>query len=351
MKINHQEIEISHIELRYAHTRIHDVRAELKMCESLERHEQILPVLVVPSVHPEHVLIDGYLRIAALKRCGKDMVWAKIFDGSRQEALIHVLARGNQRRWDILEEACLIRELTLAHKLSQVKISKLLGRDQSWVSRRLSFLETLSDTIIRQVQSGSISTWAAQRVLSPMARANPIHAETLAGHLAKEKIGTRDIVLFFEHYKQSARQKRQDMIENPALFLKALHAKKDDMAAKELGKGPEGRWVSDMNTARHILERAICRASDVICQGQSHLDRRVILTPFEQARQSMSSLNETIRRRIDDIKRIKTNGHGHEGKGMRHQGDRANIGDIPEHGSPDHSQKNAGQTEAGPSGA
>ncbi len=208
MKTNQREIEISHIELRYKHIRIRDVRAELKMCESLERHEQILPVLVVPSVHPKYILIDGYLRIAALKRCGSDTVWAKIFEGSHQEALIYILAGKNQRNWDIFEEACLIRELAVSHKLSQVKISKMPGRDQSWVSRRLSFLETLSDKIISRVQSGSISSWAAQRVLVPMARANSGHAETLADHLAKEKIGTRDVALFFKHYKKSTRQKR-----------------------------------------------------------------------------------------------------------------------------------------------
>ncbi|VEN73224.1 conserved hypothetical protein [Candidatus Desulfarcum epimagneticum] len=347
MKTNHQKIEISRLELRYIHTRIRDARAELKMCESLDRHGQILPVLVVSSAQSTYILIDGYLRIAALKRCGRDRVWAKFFKGGPKEALIYILARGNQRRRDILEEACLIRELIVAHKLSQVRISKLLGRDQSWVSRRLLFLNALPDTIIRRVQAGGISSWAAQRVLAPMARANSAHADILADHLAKEKIGTRDLAQFFEHYKKSVRKKRQDMIENPGLFLKALHAKREDGAAKELSAGPEGRWRSDMNATCHILERAIRQAPNVICRRQSNLDRRTLLTPFEQARQSMSKLNETIMRLTDDIQRIKTNSSGHAGKRLRHTGNRADIEDIQEYGSPGDPKKEARRAKAG----
>jgi hypothetical protein len=45
-------IEIAHLKLRYAHTRIRSVTGELRLAEAIERFGQLSPVLVVPGVAP-----------------------------------------------------------------------------------------------------------------------------------------------------------------------------------------------------------------------------------------------------------------------------------------------------------
>ncbi|MBI5593568.1 MAG: hypothetical protein HY881_24210 [Deltaproteobacteria bacterium] len=45
-------IEIAHLNLRYAHTRIRSVKAAVRMAEAIERFGQISPVLVVPGAAP-----------------------------------------------------------------------------------------------------------------------------------------------------------------------------------------------------------------------------------------------------------------------------------------------------------
>ncbi len=304
-----RRIEICHLELRYAHIRAHNPEAALRLATSLQQYRQIIPVLVVPAEHPKYILIDGYLRVAAAKHCGKDMLLAQIWYGKEQEALIHVLAKTGERKWDVFEEAGLIKELHIQYQLSQRQIAEQLGKDQSWVSRRLALLDTLPEEILQSVQRGNISTWAATRVLTPMARANIEHAKALAESLMKEKISTRKLFIFFHHYKKSNRKTREKMVRKPQLFLKALEAGKQDNLAKQLKDGPEGQWLADVKMIAYIIRRLIKQTPSVIYAGQSNLDKRCLLTAFEQTKDLILSLDEKIRRIDDDIRGQEADGY------------------------------------------
>ncbi|RZB36915.1 MAG: hypothetical protein SRB2_01715 [Desulfobacteraceae bacterium Eth-SRB2] len=80
-----RRIEICHLELRYAHIRVHNPEAALRLAASLQQYSQIIPVLIVPAEHPKYILIDGYLRVAAAKRCGKDTLLAQIWCMARNK--------------------------------------------------------------------------------------------------------------------------------------------------------------------------------------------------------------------------------------------------------------------------
>ena len=71
-----KEIEIAQLHLRYAHTRIEWPQRVLALASSIERFGQILPVIVLRDGANSFVLIDGYLRVKALKRCLRDTVMA-----------------------------------------------------------------------------------------------------------------------------------------------------------------------------------------------------------------------------------------------------------------------------------
>ena len=73
-----KEIEIAELHLRYAHTRIEWPQRVLALASSIERFGQILPVIVLRDGVNSFVLIDGYLRVKAMKRCLRDTVMAEI---------------------------------------------------------------------------------------------------------------------------------------------------------------------------------------------------------------------------------------------------------------------------------
>ncbi len=294
------QIEIGHVELRYAHTRFYRPEAVASLAASLERSYQISPVVTIKEGDLGFVLIDGYLRVAALKLCKRDRVLAEVWPCQEWEALLRVLMRSGERRWEALEQGLLIRELQQRGNLSQSKIAHLLGRDKSWVNRRLGLFSTLPEEILEMVRRGQVSLWAASRVLTPLSRANPEHARALANGLVKEGMSTRELMKLFDHYRKANRKQRENMVLQPLLFLRALKAMEDDKQARSIREGPEGVWLRDMKALGGILSRLQRDLPNVIYQGQGNLQRRRLLTAFEDARRMFAALDKEIREIVDE---------------------------------------------------
>jgi ParB/RepB/Spo0J family partition protein len=288
------ELEIAQIDLRYAHTRIIKRKSLLCLAASIEQWGQIIPVITVCS----RVLIDGYRRVAALKLCKRDTVLAEQWSCKEHEALARVLISGCERRWDVVEQAALVRELIDLHKMTQAQVARWLGRDPSWVARRLDLLNALPEEILQEVRSGRLSSWAASRVLAPLARANADHAGSLGRWVTREHVSTRDLVDFFDHYKSSAAITRERMAAEPSIFMKALRARELDREAGELRSGPEGRWLSDLCGVVRTLRRLNLFTKAIPCPANRALDALAEAVGLIQA------LDSEIRRR-DDRQRAK----------------------------------------------
>jgi hypothetical protein len=112
--------------------------------------------------------------------------------------------------------------------------------------------------------------------------------------LSEEHLCTREVEEWFRHYQKANRKERQNMVLNPVLFLKALRAKEEDSRTHGLKEGPEGQWLKDMKLLAHILLRLTRTLPLVIYPGQVNLDRRVLLTAFEDTRRAFVSLEKHI---------------------------------------------------------
>ena len=291
-----KEIEIAHLNLRYAHTRIHRPERVSSLASSIERFGQIIPVIALREGVGSWVLIDGYLRVEAVQRCRRDTVVAEIWECKEEEALVEVLARAHARKWDLIEEAALLRQLHDQSHLSQSRIASLLGRKQGWVSGRLALYNALSEDLLELIRKGSISTWAATRVLAPIARAMPEHGKVLAENLSKENLSTRDLALWFRHYQKANRKQRENLVREPLLFLKAFRAREEATGAKILKEGLEGKWLRELRMIRHILRGLLRAVPTLFYSGLSRLDRRMLLTALEDSQRQFVELEKKIRR-------------------------------------------------------
>lgn len=309
-----KEIEIGQVQLRYAHTRMEWPEKVMALASSIERIGQILPVIVLREGGQGFVLLDGYLRVKALKRCQQDTVQAEIWEGKEEEALVSILARSSSRKWDVLEEAALLRELHEHYHLSQGRIASLVGRKQSWVSGRLSLYQALSDDLLQSIRKGTISTWAATRVIVPIARAIPAHGKALMEHLANAPLSTRELVRFFGHYQKANQKQRENMVRAPSLFLKALRAREEAAEANRLKEGIEGQWLRDLRVIVQLFRGLLKKVPALFYPGQSNLDRRILLTAFEDSKEALMKLEKQIRRSDDHpgnpASRLKSPGAG-----------------------------------------
>jgi ParB-like chromosome segregation protein Spo0J len=232
-----------------------------RIAQSIARCGQIVPCIVVAAPDDAGtgaeplVLIDGYRRGAALRRLGRDTASVEQWACDLTEAVLGVLARAQDRPFASIEEALLLRELVQGQGLSQHDLARRCGRDVSWVSRRLQLLSGLPDAALAAVRGGKLSSWAASRVVAPLARANADHADRLLAALAEAPLSTRELLCWFEHYQQAPRIARERMVAQPRLLLDAVQANDARRAGERLRGGPEGECAADLRGIEAGLAR------------------------------------------------------------------------------------------------
>ncbi len=138
---------------RFAPLRLRDPERLARLSRSLRQHGQLMPVVVVTESDdpPRWVLIDGYRRMEALRGIGEDLIWVDAWDRTVDEALLLCLARGPERGWEAIEEAALLHEL--AGRFSQRELAQRIGRDVSWVNRRLNLFKALPEELLEAVRT------------------------------------------------------------------------------------------------------------------------------------------------------------------------------------------------------
>lgn len=283
------------IQLPYASLRVHQRGLLERLTRSMEQHGQLMPVVVVPKDANQWVLMDGYLRMKALQRLGKDTVDAEVWMCDVAEALLMLLTEHQSRPWEAFEEALLLQELHTQHGFSQHSLACRIGRDQSWVSRRLALVEHLPESILQSLVRGKISLWSATRVLAPMARAIPEHAELLLQHLTNHAFSTRELHCFYEHYQQSNRQERLRMVTEPNLFFKAQTLLATEKQTTALQAGPEGQWCSQLHLVMKITTQLKRLAPSVLTAYQDTHEREALMSVLNEAAAQFTVLTETVR--------------------------------------------------------
>jgi len=260
------ESDLHQLELRFAALRLRQPRVVERLARSIERDGQRVPVVAVAESANRWVLIDGYLRIEALRRLARDTAWVELWDCSLSQALLQILVRVQDRTWEAIEEGAVIRELIDRFELSQREVARQTGRDVSWVNRRLGLVQDLPEALFTAICRGELSTWAATRVLAPLARANNSHAQTLLSALQHDPLSTRELHTWYQHYQKANHRKRERMLAQPRLFCQALQAQTRDQAANELRAGPEGAWLTELKRITQRL-RGLSRRLPLVFAG------------------------------------------------------------------------------------
>jgi ParB/RepB/Spo0J family partition protein len=299
-------IEHHCLQLPYASLRLHREKLLDKLVISMERQGQIVPVVVVPKDTHEWVLIDGYLRVKALQRLGKDIIDAEIWNCDIASALLMLVTHHQSRHWEVIEEAMLLQELHIQHGLSQSHLAHQIGRDKSWVSRRLSLLEQLPDSIVDALMKDKLSIWSATRILAPLARAIPAHAELLLQYALQQPLSTRELRCFYEHYQRSNHQQRLRMVNAPDLFFKAQKLLVAEKQALALQAGLDGKWKSQLRLVRHVVLSLLPLASQLLTPSQEKQERAELVRVFHETKTQFDLLTQTIRSLDDAQQRLTT---------------------------------------------
>ena len=254
-----KQVDLHRLELRFLATRITDTSSVQRLTNSIQEYGQL--VACIAACDPDSaslVLIDGYRRANALKRLGRDTALVQCWHCPVGPALAQMLAHSFSRAFDPMEEALMLRELIDSMGLSQREAARQCARDVSWVQRRLVLLGALPQDLVQAVRSGAVSSWAAARIVAPLARANSEHASQLLANMGTSPLSTRELQAWFTHYQASQHTQRERMVEHPRLFIESLNEKQSQRTAKDLGAGPERAVAGELGYLQALLTR-VCQ--------------------------------------------------------------------------------------------
>ncbi len=193
-----KQIDLHRLELRFEATRITDPAAVQRLAESIQTSGQLVACIAAGDQDSGAlVLMDGYRRVGALKRLGADTALVQCWHCPVGPALAQMLAHSFSRAFDPMEEALMLRELIDSLGLSQREAARQCARDVSWVQRRLVLLAALPADLVQAVRNAQVSSWAAARILAPLARANSEHASQLLAGMASSPLSTRELQAWF----------------------------------------------------------------------------------------------------------------------------------------------------------
>lgn len=324
-------IEYHQIDMRYRHTRMFNDAAIERIGRSIAKHGQLRPVCVIPDVAADrYILIDGYLRLEACKRRGLDTVLA-VCQSDEKQALLSVLIGDQQRQLQAIEQACLLDELARRFDQSLSSLAQLVGRDKSWVHRRLALVRSLPQSLLDALSAGTVSTWAATRILAPLARANISHAASLIEYLTHHHVSTRQLNRFFDHYKCASKSVRQNIIDQPELFFKALTLlcplnRDQEQQTRSLIKGPEGRFIDDLNAVVTSLKRLTSHVPEFLSDD----NKNRINTQITSVQQLINQLHERIN---NDKHTTQTDNRNTLPAPDRDTGHQPSTGSVTQHGA------------------
>jgi hypothetical protein len=116
-------------------------------------------------------------------RVGKTILQFMAVKGWLRRPLL-CLALGAERGLEVLEEAASLHELSTRHSLGP--LAERIGRDVSWVSRRLSLYGPYLRGYRRRYVPDECLYMGGTRIMVPLARANGDHTRTLLSRLEEQ---------------------------------------------------------------------------------------------------------------------------------------------------------------------
>jgi transcriptional regulator with XRE-family HTH domain len=204
-----------------------------------------------------------------------------------------------------LEQGWFLRELRIRFGLSGEELSKRFGRTPSWVSRRLSLVAELPESVQAHVRAGSIGAHAAMKYLVPLARANRADGERLADAVAPLKLTTRQMAIVHAAWLGANPEARALILKDPALVVRAHE---EARRAKARPTTPTEQVLSDLGALSGVAARLHQRTRRGDLRGLLEPERAEIRHAYSQACREVERLIKRLGKELEDARREHASG-------------------------------------------
>jgi len=223
MEVTYSDIALDSVLDTWSGYRLHYPERIAAMEQLLRQEGQLQPV-IVRRYEAQHQLVDGFKRYYASQKLGWPSLKALVLTADEITAKCIIIGynRKNVPLQDY-EEALLIRSFYRDHGLEQEQIGKLLGRSISWVSRRLSFINRLTEQVQSQLKLGSI-TVSHVRELVHLPRGKQ---DKMLQLVLEHGFSTRQTGQLVKCYMQGSKQEQQYLLKDPVETINSYQDTKD----------------------------------------------------------------------------------------------------------------------------
>jgi ParB/RepB/Spo0J family partition protein len=267
-----EEISVTEMGEKYGVFRIVNPLADAAMMKSLQRYGQISPVVCVkvPGQDCGYELIDGFKRLRASRRLNKPALKSRTVEFSKRacKAAIIQLNRSGRSITE-MEEALVLQSLHREDGLTQTEIAVLVGRHKSWVSRRLSLIERLSEEVQEDIRLGLLSV-SAGRELAKLPRGNQ---KSAAEAILKHRFSIREVEQLITHLLSRPRWEHQTLLASPWEIIEPKQSRPTGLAARlisfestcrSLTEGIKKSRLENRSYLYEPIERAIGAAEELV---------------------------------------------------------------------------------------
>ncbi|MFC1885882.1 ParB/RepB/Spo0J family partition protein [Thermodesulfobacteriota bacterium] len=210
------KIQLNKISERFGHLRIVNPQADKAMLQSMEKYGQMTPVVVSRMEQGRYELLDGFKRLRASRALSLTGLNARILDLGIRAAKVAIMQLNRAgKSINGMEEALVVHSLYHEDSLSQVEIAVLLDRHKSWVCRRISLIERLSDEVKESIRLGLLPVSIGEE-LAKLQRSNQerLLKKIYEHHLTWRE--TRKIVFALQTNRDSM---HADILKDPCRIL------------------------------------------------------------------------------------------------------------------------------------
>ncbi len=293
MRVKSVELEFHQLALRYERLKVVRPEAERRLLASLAEVGQQVPIVVVkPAAGPSvdgFVVIDGYKRVRALRRLGRDTIAAGCWPGEEAEALITTRLMQTAEPETALEQSWLLAELHERFGLSLEELARRFSHSVSWVSRRLALANELPESIQERVRRGEMGAHGAAKYLVPLARANREVCLELVEAIGAARLSSRDLGALYTAYQTSNWVTRRRLLEAPLVFLKSY---KETQTAPSVEPAPSDSLLTDLEVLSATARRARRRLRTGVLRNLPEKDCQDLAGLLDQCRREMERLAE-----------------------------------------------------------
>lgn len=257
---------------------------------SLAKLGQLTPVQAWRTgMTPGLELFDGLKRWRAAHELSWPKLRVEVHALNAAGAKVRLLRCNAATGLSDLEEAWVVRSLYREDKLDQPHIAQLLGHDKSWVCRRLTLAEGLSDEVTASVRLGLLSATAAVE----LARLQRCNQDGVALAVARRGLTTRQTARLVDALLAAAQEQWPKLLEQVSPPL-AGAGPKGGMPRRTPGE----QLVADAWVMKRVAARLHARLLERSLASLGEPARAVVCEELCALRATLCALTTTLEQRL-----------------------------------------------------